>query len=245
MKQFFSGLILVIIFSSCQSEPEVNVQSIIDKSIEISGGEKYNDFTMSFEFRKRQYKSERKHGTFNYQRITKDSANITIEGYGNATPFYKTVNEEVVAVNDTLAHKITNSINSVNYFVLLPYGLNDAAVHKNYIGKTLIKGQEYHKVKVTFSEEGGGDDFDDIYVYWFNANTYKIDYLAYSYHVNGGGMRFREAYNERIVNGLRIVDYNNYKPNSKDVALFDLDKAFESGQLKLLSKIETEHAVVE
>lgn len=245
MKQLFSALILIIIFSSCQSEPEVNVQSIIDKSIEVSGGEKYEDFKMSFDFRKRHYKSERKHGTFDYKRITKDSVQTIIEGYGNARPFSKMVNNQVMIVNDTLAHKVTNSINSVNYFVLLPYGLNDTAVHKTYIGKVKVKGQEYHKIKVTFSEEGGGDDFDDIYVYWFNTETYKVDYLAYSYHVNGGGMRFREAYNERYVNGIRIVDYNNYKPNSEATALFNLDKAFEDNQLKLLSKIETENVVVE
>lgn len=245
MKQLLSVFALVLICVSCQSEPEINVQSIIDKSIEVSGGEKYEDFKMTFDFRKRNYESERKLGTYDYKRITKDSTTTTVESYGNSKPFTKMVNNEVVTVNDTLANKVMNSINSVNYFVLLPYGLNDAAVNKSYIGKSNIKGEAYHKIKVTFNQEGGGEDFDDVYVYWFNIKTSKVDYLAYSYHVNGGGMRFREAYNERYINGLRIVDYNNYKPNSKDVALFDLDKAFENNQLKLLSKIETENVVVE
>jgi hypothetical protein len=245
MKYILSLASVALLILSCQSKPSVEVQSIVDRSIEVSGGEKYKDFKMSFDFRNRQYKTERKLGTYTYQRITKDSLHTIVEGYGNSTTFFRRVNDTLVTINDTLAHKITNAINSVNYFVLLPYGLNDAAVNKTYMGTKALKGQDYHKVKVTFNQDGGGDDFDDVYVYWFNATTHKVDYLAYSYHVNGGGMRFREAYNERYVNGLRIVDYNNYKPNSEAVALFDLDTAFEAGQLKLLSKIETENVIVE
>ena len=51
-------------------------------------------------------------------------------------------------------------------------------------------------------------------------------------------MRFREAYNERYIDGLRFVDYNNFKAQVSEVALEDLGKAFDNNQLKLLSKIE-------
>jgi hypothetical protein len=44
----------------------------------------------------------------------------------------------------------------------------------------------------------------------------------------------------RTVNGIRFADYNNYKPESLEVALINLDELFEKGALKLLSKIETE-----
>ena len=52
------------------------------------------------------------------------------------------------------------------------------------------------------------------------------------------GLRFREAFNERYVNGLRFVDYNNYKPKSLDIPLTQLDELFQNEQLTLLSKIE-------
>jgi hypothetical protein len=58
-------------------------------------------------------------------------------------------------------------------------------------------------------------------------------------------MRFREAYNECYVNGIRFVDYKNYKPINKDADLFDLDRLFENNELKLLSKIENKNIVVE
>jgi len=58
-------------------------------------------------------------------------------------------------------------------------------------------------------------------------------------------MRFRAAYNERTVNGIRFVDYKNYKPNITDVTLYDLDTLYESEELELLSKIELENVRVE
>jgi hypothetical protein len=138
------------------------------------------------------------------------------------------------------------SVNSVHYFSLLPYSLNDPAVNKTYIGKTTINNLEYYKVKVTFDQEGGGQDYKDIFVYWINSESFKTDYLAYSYLELSGeiGLRFREAFNERYLEGIRFVDYKNYKPKNEGVLLKDLDIFLENNELKLLSKIELENIVV-
>lgn len=90
----------------------------------------------------------------------------------------------------------------------------------------------------------GGKDFDDVFMYWIHKQNFTVDYFAYKYSVEGGGIRFREAYNARIIEGIRFVDYNNYKPESKDVSLEKLDSLFEKGALKLLSTIETEDITV-
>jgi hypothetical protein len=83
-------------------------------------------------------------------------------------------------------------------------------------------------------------------VYWFGKQSYKVDYLAYSYNeVDGVGMRFREGYNERYINEIRFVDYNNYKAEDPKIELVNLGKAFENKQLKLLSKIELENVKVD
>ena len=131
-------------------------------------------------------------------------------------------------------------MNSVLYFAQLPYGLNAPAAKKALLGKATIKNKNYYEIGVRFSEDGGGTDFEDEFVYWINTETFTVDYLAYSYATDGGGIRFREAYNERFVEGIRFVDYNNYKPESLDVSLTELDGLFEQGALKLLSTIETE-----
>ncbi len=122
------------------------------------------------------------------------------------------------------------------YFALLPHGLNDAAVNKEYLGEAIIKDQPYHKIKVTFDPEGGGSDHEDEFIYWIHQKSNSMDFLGYSFHVNEGGLRFREAYNVRNINGIIFSDYINYEPASNTITLDKLDIAFQNSGLKNLSQ---------
>ncbi|NAS13404.1 DUF6503 family protein [Poritiphilus flavus] len=242
MRYYLLLAVLVTAFG-CRNEPKEPVaQEIIDKAIEVSGGPLYTSSNFSFEFRDRKYTLERDKEKI-LKRITlTDSSEIT--DIKEPRRFRRLINGEEVQVVDSMARKYANSVNSVHYFAYLPYGLNDPAVNKKYLGEEDLKGQSYYKVEVTFDQQGGGDDFEDTYIYWFNKQTFKPDYLAYDYHTDGGGMRFREAFNERYVGGIRFVDYNNYKPESKDIALTSIGKLFEEDKLELLSKVELDNVVV-
>jgi hypothetical protein len=160
--------------------------------------------------------------------------------------FQRHINDSMVSVPDTMAVKYTSSINAVHYFSILPYGLNDKAVNKYYLGTVEIKDKSYHKIKITFDEEGGGEDYDDIFVYWINTKTYSVDYLSYSYieDHNDIGLRFREAYNRRAVNGLTFTDHNNFMSEDTLATVENLDSLFVANKLKLLSKIELENIKV-
>ena len=118
------------------------------------------------------------------------------------------------------------------------------AVHAEKVGQASINGKTYYEIKITFSEEGGGEDFEDTYMYWINTEDFSVDFLAYNYHVNEGGTRFREAYNERTINGVRFVDYRNFKPKEQFPPLQSLDSLFTIGNLELLSKIDLEQVEV-
>ena len=108
-----------------------------------------------------------------------------------------------------------------------------------------LKGKEYYKIKVTFDQKGGGEDFEDTYFYWINKESFKTDYLAYDFHVDGGGVRFRKAYNERYIKGIRFVDYENYQPKDSTSTIENIDAKFELGDLELLSKIELKNISVQ
>ncbi|MBS9463076.1 deoxyribose-phosphate aldolase [Flagellimonas sp. 389] len=238
MKRFFVST-LVLLALACKEKPKTSltVQEIVDKSILDSGGKHYINHNTSFFFRNRQYISESSNGEKVLKRISfLDS--ITITDVKTTSSFKRYVNDTLVSLSDSIANRYSNSVNSVHYFTRLPFGLNDKAVKKELLGEEIIKGKNHYKVKVTFAQNGGGDDFDDVYVYWFNKKTFKPSYLAYDFHVNGGGQRFREAYNERYVNGIRFVDYNNFKSKSKETSILDIAQLFEKGELELLSKIE-------
>lgn len=237
-------LFILVTLTSCKKEIPLTAQDIVDKTIEVSGGDKYLNAEIDFDFRDKHYRSVREGGKFQYERQFQDSIGI-IKDVLNNDGFQRFVNDTLTKIPDSMAVKYTSSVNSVHYFALLPYGLNDAAVNKSSLGEVSIKDKLYHKIKVTFSQEGGGEDYEDVFIYWIEAETFKANYIAYSYIEDDGvGIRFREAYNERFINGLRFVDYNNYKSEDATMDLLGLDKAFESGSLKLLSKIELENIEV-
>jgi hypothetical protein len=239
MKRFLTLLFLTLSFFSCNKEITLNANQIIDKSIEVSGGKRFQNSIISFDFRGRHYIAERHNGSFKLIREFSDSLGVYKDVLSNKG-FKRFLNNEQIIVVDTMAAKYARSVNSVHYFSVLPFGLNDAAVNKTSLEAVNINGSLYHKVKVAFNQKGGGDDFEDIFVYWINANTFKVDYLAYSYLEDDGelGLRFREAFNERYVNGIRFADYNNYKPIDTSIILEDLDRVFQAKELVLLSKIE-------
>ena len=238
MKRFLVPFLVLCILSCKETSSEqLTAQQIIDKSIADSGGAKYKNHNTSFVFRNKTYVSEVENGQKILKRVaTLDS--VEILDVRSSSALQRFINDSLVQLPDSIAGRYANSVNSVHYFARLPFGLNDAAVHKKLLGEESIKGKDYFKVKVTFDQDGGGDDFDDTYVYWFDKETFKPMYLAYDFHVNGGGQRFREAYNERYVDGIRFVDYRNFKSLSKKEDILEIGKKFEKGELELLSKIE-------
>ena len=232
-------LLLALVIFSCREkrEPVLTAQNIIDKSIEVCGGSMYRSSAISFDFRDKTYVLENSDGQRVMKRIFKIDSTVVIDVL-KTKGFQRFVNNRPINLADSIAEKYTNSVNSVHYFAYLPYGLNDPAVNKESMGKVKIKGKEYFKIKITFDEKGGGEDFEDTYIYWFDTTTFKPDYLAYEFHDDGGGMRFREAYNERYVHGIRFVDYRNYQPKDADGSIFKIDSLFIAKKLELLSKIE-------
>ena len=239
-----------LILFSCKVENDkkeiaqkLSAQDIIDKAIEYSCQGNCNDATIEFTFRDKAYKSTRKNGKYQLERTKMDSLNKIHDVVSN-TGLKRFVNEVETTVVDSLITSISDGVNSVHYFAQLPFGLNNQAVQKKLIGEDSVNNKHYYEIEITFKEEGGGTDFDDVFVYWINKEDFTVDYLAYSYAVNGGGVRFREAYNPRVIEGMRFADYNNYKPNNKDVKLSELNNLFTNGDLKLLSKIETENVQV-
>lgn len=255
-----SKIIYILLFSvvlfSCNSEqkkPETKVpkivevvelsksQKILNEAIEAHGGDLYNTANYSFVFRKNTF-TFKNDGT-NYEYTKKYAkGDSTIYDVLNNGAFSRTINGVEVTLTEKELASGTGSINSVIYFATLPYKLNDGAVNNKFVEKITIKGQEYDVLEITFDQAGGGDDHDDQYYYWVNKNTKKIDYLAYNYSVNEGGVRFRSAYNTSVVDGITFQDYVNYKA-AVGTPLKDLPALFEAEELKELSRIETENII--
>lgn len=239
MNKLLPFLIMSVILTSCGGEKidKSDPQWIVDQVIAGSGGEHYARCDVEFDFRHIHYRGWRKDGMYSYERSFDDSLGKIHDILTNDS-FERRLNGEVINVHDTMAVKYQRSVNSVLYFAFIPHPLNDPAVNKIFNGVKEIKGKNYLEVEVTFAQEGGGEDFEDVFVYWIDEDSYELDYFAYSYETDGGGMRFREALNPRVVNGMKFLDYINFKPASLDMKVSDLADLYIGGELEELSRIE-------
>jgi len=247
MKFIFTlSIFAITLFSSCTLLDSANrskseADKILSKTIKAHGGKKYDKAHYEFVFRKKKYTFKNEGQKYKYtSSSTKDGQKI-IDVLNN-DGINRTIDGKAIALSEKQIRGYTGSLNSVIYFATLPHKLLDPAVNKSYKGITNINGQVYQVLHIYFNEENGGVDHDDNFYYWINAKTNRIDYLAYDYKVNNGGVRFRSAYNTRIVDGILFQDYVNYKA-PVGTALKDLPALFEKNELKKLSVIETKNIV--
>ncbi|WP_299551399.1 DUF6503 family protein [Seonamhaeicola sp.] len=244
IKNAVFSVLFVSCLLSCKQEP-LSANAIIDRSIEVSGGAHVKNATISFDFRDIHYTAIRNDGIFKLGRTFVKGQDTIMDWLSNDA-FKRTINNQPLKVPDSMVPRYSASVNSVHYFSVLPFGLNDGAVNKDYLGDVKVKEKTYHKIKVTFNEAGGGEDFEDVFIYYVDTKTFKVDYLSYSYEEDHGiGLRFREAYNERFIKGVRFVDYNNYRPKKEKEPLDNLEVLFENDGLELLSKIELKNIKVD
>lgn len=258
MKKTLSWMISVLVLTSCKNNVDIEHYSlaikeqepirlsildqnttkandIISATIKAHGGTLYDQADYSFIFREKEYRFTNNGDEYTYS-VKRDEKTNDFIINGN---FERHINEQPIPLSNKNKSKYAAALNSVIYFATLPHKLNDAAVNKKFIETTVIKNIKYDVIQITFNQEGGGKDHDDVFHYWIHQKTKKIDYLAYNYKVNGGGVRFRSAYNRRVIDGITFQDYINWKA-PVGTPLKKLASLYEQNKLKELSRIITE-----
>lgn len=239
----FPILAVLTFLASCDSRSEA--EKIVDRSIAAHGGEVFKNSKIEFDFRNIHYSIYKTESKFEYIREFSDSTGNVVDILNNEG-FIRTINgAKIDTLSEEWIGKYSRSVNSVAYFAFLPYGLNDASVFKTSLGETEINGENYDLIKVTFAEEGGGDDFDDEFLYWIGKEDSFVDFMAYSYHTDGGGVRMREVSAVNEVGGIRFQNYLNLKPVDETLPVEKMQELYEAGELELLSEINLENVKVE
>lgn len=217
---------------------------VISQSIAFHGGD-FENTTLEFDFREK-----------HYQRLSESGIELMTRSFTKGDSIYldsissnivkRYINNRPIDLTKKKSATISSSINSVFYFVMLPAKLSDPAVITDYKGMVNSGGKRFHQVAVSFKEEGGGEDHQDEFFYWFDASNFRLSYLAYAYQTNGGGIRFRSVENEHLIeNGYRFQDYVNYKTDSLGTQLEDLLAIYRDSGLLDLSKIRLSQLKVE
>jgi hypothetical protein len=230
-----------IICISCANRNDA--ERIVNKSIEAHGGKRFEKAHIEFDFRGRHYTSHRVDQVFTYTREFTDTTGSVRDVLTN-DGLVRFINGDTAPITDERKNAFSNSVNSVIYFALLPFGLNDPAVNKEYVGITRIEGKDYHIIRVSFDQEGGGEDHEDVFLYWINQQSFTVDYFAYSYQTDGGGLRFRKAINQRTIEGLLFQDYVNYETKDETSSLDKLEELYKNGKLEKLSDIKLTNITV-
>ncbi len=244
--KYILPLLSILLFASCQEKKDfTDPQVIIDESIAFHGLQNFCNNAFSLTFRDIDYTYENKGGMYKYTRLQTDSTGAEIYDVLTNEGLKRFKDGSEVQPTDEKRAAYARSVNSVIYFFRLPFGLNDPAVIKQFNGEKNIKGKTYLEVQVTFEQENGGEDFDDVFLYWFDKEDLSLDFLAYLYHTDGGGMRFREAINQREVNGSVIQDYINFKPENEDIDINTIRDLYNAGELIELSRIINENVIIE
>lgn len=195
------------------SHPADNIDAYLDAVIQAHGGAVLDAATVSFTFREYEVQLQRDDGVFEYRRSFTDTDGQRVtEGITN-NDVYRVVEGDTLSLDAEERSEIETAVNGIAYFALLPYPLQDPSVNATYAGPDTVRGVAYHRVGVGFDAEAG-DDYQDEFMYWFDADTHAMDYMAYAFGVGGPeedqGTRFREAYRVHNVEGVRLADYYNY-----------------------------------
>jgi hypothetical protein len=245
MKNYTSLLILLLAIATFSCKQRTEAEKIVDAAIEAHGGKTYEQVKIDFDFRNIHYTIYKSPKAYEYIREFSDSTGVVRDVLNNSG-FVRTVNGIKI---DTLTEErigaFSRSVNSVAYFAFLPYGLNDPAAVKTLVGETEIKGEKYDLIRVIFQAEGGGDHFEDEFLYWFGKEDHLMDYMAYLYFTDGGGVRLREVTKVEEVGGIRFQNYLNFKPSDKNTPLDQMQELYESGKLEKLSEINLENIRVQ
>lgn len=208
---------------------------LIERARAAHGADVLDHATVSFTFRGDCFTVERDGGRFAYTRMWTDSTGAAVRDVLDNDGLVRTVASDTVALSEREVLIAEEAVNSVVYFFLLPFPLADPAVRARLAGADTLRGEPYDLVEVTF-EEGGGRDHQDVFLYWFHRDRATMDFFAYSYEDSGGGARFRQVVNPRVVGGVRVADHLNFEADPA-LPLEGLGRLWAADSLALLSEI--------
>lgn len=232
----------ILLFSFCCSKCSTSTQNTAVKWIEKAniahGTTTLKEDNLRFTFREYQYGLTQKKHQKLYSRTRIIGSDTLTDTLLNGRDFRRWINDHPVSVSDSLKQLYAASINSVLYFIQLPEVLNDKAVQSAYMGEVTILGEPYVSLKVTFQQEGGGEDYQDEYRYWIHQKTHLIDFLAYRFYSGKGGTRFRKVSHRERVNGMVFQDYENFSSPTPFPPLDSIANLYTKGKLKKVSDIQ-------
>ncbi len=248
--KFSAALAIFVISGTSAAAPAEKVQrlDIVDRAIELHGGELYEHSTTALTICS-------KSGCFDLQvRIDGERFEYVVE------TAVKGSNRKVRVTNETTERwnngssillegddiqRARDFANARVYFPFLPYRLNDPSVFKQDLGLERWGDRDLAKVKVTF-QAGSSTDASDEYLYWFDPETARLEQFAYSFGSGEkAGVRFRRLFNYRRVGGILFTDQENLGAEAPGIQVDAVTPEFVEEGMRQVSTVELSDIRVE
>ncbi len=211
-------------------------RDIIRRAVRAHGHDKLAEATVQFRFRGTPYRMSRRGGRYRFERTVRRNGRVLAEVLTN-DGYAPTLDGQPLSLPAPQRDARRRSLNSVVYFASIPFVLEDPAVRPRAGEPMTIKGRIYDTVEVRFTADGGGDDHDDVFLYWFDRETARLDYLAYSFRTGEGGVRLRVATDHTEVGGMTFIQWENYGLPDRRIPLDTLPARWLESRLPRLSAI--------
>lgn len=240
--KFYKLLLLVFITLSCNSSNDRQTNDeigsnknsypeLLSKALEAHGGlEKWNSFgTLSFDqINDLEYKNE--HHIINLRNrnalIKTDSFSIGMDGKDVwASPS--------IAATDMNSPRFYHNL--FFYFLSIPFVFTDPGVNREDLGLVNLNNSDYRALKITYNE-GIGDADNDIYIAYFNKNTFQLEWLLYTvtYYSNEKSEKYNALHYSEYenYNGLKFAkNLKGYKFENDSIGELRYDVKFENFKL--------------
>ncbi|MEL6615870.1 MAG: DUF6503 family protein [Bacteroidota bacterium] len=222
--------------------------ALVRAAQEAHGSDALDGVPFRFTFRGDAFTAERSARGFRYVRTTTDDQGRTVVDVLDNDGLSRTIDGETAPLPEDEVGRLTTAVNSVVYFATLPAPLSDPAVQARVLPLDTLDGTTYDRLEITFAQEGGGNDWEDRYLYWIHPERRTLDFIAYTYALapdasgeNDTGHRFRRVIGTADAGGFRVQDYENLTADSLGT-LEDYASAYASGRTRAVSEVLTENA---
>ncbi|MEP2935100.1 MAG: DUF6503 family protein [Gilvibacter sp.] len=237
MKQIVVTCFVVLFAFGCKQNTDSATQNndakaLLQKALQVHGEQLYNAATVTFTINNYDFVLHREGYNYRYEMSRQtDTAKHTAVTFNGG--FEYLVDGQLSTQGPRMDNIVKNRLNGVASDFYLPFELTGNDAIHSYEGQEVVRGKQYHKVKVAFKQIDPEVPDNRIFMLWIESKTFEIDFIGKQDGDRTSRKQFAAAANKRRQSGMLITDFENYqtRDKNKDVAIDSLGIYYNGGMM--------------
>lgn len=234
---------IILLLFSCNNEQSLSGEDLLNRAIEVSGGDSFFHSTISFDAQGMRYTMERDGNIANFTSERQVDTTYYKATYRNGYQQYF-VNGVEQEESFSSRKFISSRLEGFLYLTSIPHVFNQTAVIVNRKEDVVIRNKTYQVLHITFTKLPEDDPGNEFYLYIDPVSGY-VEFRAEKLDLDGETNLLKKAYNPRIIEGIRFVDYKVFTTRDTTMLLSDYYKAYDIPNLIPIGDIEYTNIEVE